>query len=253
MHGTPFLGVVCFDRAPGRNKLSASVGGRSQQWRDWGTQCRHRAGALARAHEWKRRARVAAGDAVYAGSSGHWLYAFSSADGTLRWSLYVGGEVQNRPTISPSGMIGFVSVGCFAPTSCYRYLKAFDVASGKILWSTPSDGPGHSGGGCSSPAVSPDGKTVFIGSLYPAGVYAFGASAGNLLWAFPTSDQANVSPRLSADGSRLYFGSYNCNLYAVDTATGSQIWASLVDECPPGDPHDGEIVSLQRGGNSTKR
>jgi hypothetical protein len=50
--------------------------------------------------------------------------------------------------------LGFVSVDCFNATFCPLWsLKAFDVSTGTILWSTMGIIPGAAGGGCSSPVL----------------------------------------------------------------------------------------------------
>ena len=49
-------------------------------------------------------------------------------------------------------------------------------------------------------------------------------SAGKLQWDFKTGGQVNSDVVLNGDGSTVFFGSADKSFYAVDTATGNQIW-----------------------------
>ena len=80
------------------------------------------------------------------------------------------------------------------------------------------------GGWVVSPALSPDGKTVYAGSD-DASLYAVDAATGTQVWAFKTGYAVRSSPALSPDGKTVYVGSGDSNLYAVDAATGKQVWA----------------------------
>src|SRR5947209_1683638 len=48
------------------------------------------------------------------------------------------------------------------------------------------------------------------------------ADAVSLLWKFPTGHAIKSSP--VAEGSLLYFTSYDRNVYAVDRHTGKKVW-----------------------------
>ena len=80
----------------------------------------------------------------------------------------------------------------------------------------------------SSPAVSPDGGTVYIGSL-DGTVFAFDATTGVQLWKFET-DGAGVesSPVVSSDGKVVYIsstgGAKAGALYALDAQKGTKLW-----------------------------
>ena len=75
----------------------------------------------------------------------------------------------------------------------------------------------------SSPALSPDGGTVYIGSN-DNHLYAVDAATGEERWRFETDGGVDSSPAVSADGSVVYVGSRDDRLYAVDTATGAESW-----------------------------
>ena len=82
--------------------------------------------------------------------------------------------------------------------------------------------------GISSPALSPDGATLYFGSSDEK-VYALRTSTGEEQWTFTTGDNKNhylirdslhvaySSPVLSPDGATLYIGSHHhTKHYSVD-------------------------------------
>ena len=77
-------------------------------------------------------------------------------------------------------------------------------------------------GTTSSPAVSSDGQTVYIGS-YDDNLYAVDATTGAVDWTFLTGDVINSSPTVGADGT-IYVGSNDGSLYAV-SPDGTEKWA----------------------------
>ena len=76
----------------------------------------------------------------------------------------------------------------------------------------------------SSPALSPDGSTVYFGST-DYNIYALDLS-GDELWTFETGDQVISSPTLAGD--TLYAGSLDGKLYALDAATGTLRWSAHI-------------------------
>ena len=58
----------------------------------------------------------------------------------------------------------------------------------------------------SSPAVSPDGASIFVGS-YDNKVYALNAATGAQRWAFATGGYVVSSPAVSPDGASIFVGS----------------------------------------------
>jgi outer membrane protein assembly factor BamB len=51
-------------------------------------------------------------------------------------------------------------------------------------------------------------------------VRALDAGTGGVLWTFPTKGEVQSSPRISKDGAALYIGSYDGNIYKLNTADG---------------------------------
>jgi eukaryotic-like serine/threonine-protein kinase len=76
----------------------------------------------------------------------------------------------------------------------------------------------------SSPAVSPDGATIFVGSLDNK-VYALNAATGAQRWAFETGGVVRSSPAVSRDGASVFVGSNDNKVYALNASTGAQRWA----------------------------
>ena len=72
----------------------------------------------------------------------------------------------------------------------------------------------------SSPAISADGTTLYIGSD-DGNLYAISTATGAPIWQYMTGGSIDSSPALSADGKTVYVGSADGYLYAINTATGT--------------------------------
>ena len=78
----------------------------------------------------------------------------------------------------------------------------------------------------SSPAVSPDGATIYIGSSSST-VHALNAATGAEVWSFQTAyrSRSEASPAVSPDGATIYMGSNDHSVYALNAATGAEVWS----------------------------
>jgi outer membrane protein assembly factor BamB len=67
-----------------------------------------------------------------------------------------------------------------------------------------------------------DGQSTQAGA-----VYALDISSGSpvLKWRFETGDWVDSAPAISPDGSTVYAGSWDGNLYAIDAETGEEAWS----------------------------
>ena len=65
-----------------------------------------------------------------------------------------------------------------------------------------------------SPAVSPDGQFVYIGSDDNK-VYCLRASSGEKVWSFETGSWVRSSPAVSPDGQLVYIGSWDNKVWAL--------------------------------------
>merc|ERR1711935_269130 len=96
---------------------------------------------------------------------------------------------------------------------------AVNKTAGSKIWSFPTGNYVDS-----SPALSSDGKVVYVGSGDHS-LYAVNALTGSKIWSFATGDGVSSSPALSSDGKVVYVGSTDQSLYAVNALTGSKIWS----------------------------
>ena len=112
-------------------------------------------------------------------------------------------------------------------------------SSPRLKWAFKTNGAVYS-----SPIVSPDGATLFVGSL-DNHLYAIDAASGTQKWAFATDDHIHSSPALSSDGKTVFIGSDDHKLYAIDTTNGKLRWSlgtgGSVYSTPTLSP-DGKIV-----------
>ena len=58
----------------------------------------------------------------------------------------------------------------------------------------------------------------------PAPQAGIKAPAAGIKWEFKTGDVVDSSPTLNRDGSTVYVGSFDKNIYAIETATGRLRW-----------------------------
>ena len=90
---------------------------------------------------------------------------------------------------------------------------AFDAETGRIRWQR-TIGPSES-----SPLVADN--MVIVGD-WSHDVYAFTAASGNLRWHFKAGGL--VKGAISLSGNRVFFGSYDTHVYALNLQTGKQVW-----------------------------
>jgi outer membrane protein assembly factor BamB len=116
-----------------------------------------------------------------------------------------------------SGTWGFVNAaydsGKVFAVNYDGLLKAFDAATGALLWSA------NVGSNCISPPAAENG-IVFISS--GGALYGVNETNGAVLWTMPVEDGDHSSPAVTL-GS--VFVSYSCpQAYAFNPATGQQLW-----------------------------
>jgi outer membrane protein assembly factor BamB len=145
------------------------------------------------------------------------------------WQFKTGGPVFSSPAIAD----GMVFVG-----SNSHLLFALDAASGREVWMFQTEANVNS-----SPAVA--GGVVYVLSL-DGNAYAVDEHSGKLKWKFQTGGESRLnmagiyglapsrevvpdvwdfllsSP--TVDGGRVFFGSGDHNIYALDAATGKLVW-----------------------------
>lgn len=129
-------------------------------------------------------------DTVYVGSTDHNLYAVDRAAGTEKWKFTAGSRVTSSPAVA-AGIVYFVSMdGNF---------YAIDAASGKLKWKFKTGGERR----------------------YTA-THLHGAEPA--LEAMPDPfDFYTSSPAVA--GGKVYFGSGDGSVYALDAASGELKWS----------------------------
>ena len=77
-----------------------------------------------------------------------------------------------------------------------------------------------------APLVSPSGDTIYV-TTYGGRVFAVNSS-GVLKWTSPTIEESKspdpIISGLAYSNGKLYFGSTDKNVYALDAGTGQQVW-----------------------------
>ncbi len=162
---------------------------------------------------------VAVGGLALAGGWDGTVRAVDAADGRLRWTAYVGGQVRFPPAVAD----GRALVG-----SGDGWVYAFEAATGRRLWRfraapverrIPVYGLLLSTWPVASGVLVADGVAYFaagINDFDGTHVYALDAASGQLRWQNHTAGRLDASPRgvacqgeLLLDGDRLYLAGGN--------------------------------------------
>ena len=75
----------------------------------------------------------------------------------------------------------------------------------------------------SSPALSKDGLTMYVGS-WDTYLHAIDLTTGKRKWRYKTDSNINSSPTIHPSGHTVYIGSYDHYVHAIDAATGDLKW-----------------------------
>jgi hypothetical protein len=132
----------------------------------------------------------------------HVLNTTNVAALTVLWSTSDG----SFPLTAPAVVDGVV----------YSGTSAFEAATGKLLWATNSFGI--------SPAVSK--ATVYIDSFF--GLCAYTRADGTNLWCAGTNYLPDAPSGAAVVDGIAYFGSAVGSVFAIDAATGEQIWSAPI-------------------------
>ena len=173
-----------------------------------------------------------AGGLVYAGSRDGAYFALDVATGAQRWRVETGPDAPlawgfesgDLYTASPAVAGGLALLG-----GSDGRVWAVDAVSGSVRWQFRTEGRVRS-----SPAVA--GGRVYVGSM-DGTLYALELAGGRLVWRFDTEGHALESGKFGfdrrtiqsspavADG-KVFVGSRDGHLYAVDEETGRRLWAA---------------------------
>ncbi|MCW2968116.1 MAG: hypothetical protein JWM71_1888 [Solirubrobacteraceae bacterium] len=204
---------------------------------------------------------------TYVGSADSWFYAVGPG-GRLRWRFKTGNLIDSAATIDDSSNVYVPSGDEYlyrlrtgrglsrAKRVVWRFHARQPPGSAQLVdwWEgnveLGTDGTLYAGNtGSTAYAIHRDGTLKwqhgFGNSPWTAAARAPDGSTywgsldlfvhkldknGNELWKTPTVGFVISSPALSKDGSTLYIGSFDSNLYALDTATGAIKWKFDTDE-----------------------
>jgi hypothetical protein len=128
--------------------------------------------------------------------------------------------------------------------------RGVEAAQPIKLWSFPT---GEGGVRLSSPALSSDGKVVYVGSE-DFNLYAINTVNGSKNWSFPTNNAVYASsPVINNNGKVVYVGSMDSSLYAIHTVNGTKLWnfttGSFIESSPTLSS-DGKVVYVGSEENS---
>ncbi|MEV4638025.1 PQQ-binding-like beta-propeller repeat protein [Actinoplanes sp. NPDC049548] len=134
------------------------------------------------------------------------LRAYRISDGALVWARQ--GSMAGQ-AVSAGGRI--VAFGNDEPGA------AFDITTGKRLWST--------GAGCYSPiGASPDGAKFYMSCNDSDGIQVVDAATGQVTASFP---YYGTIFGFATDGKRVYLGTLSdSGVLAVDAGTGGKVWST---------------------------
>ncbi|HEY3452481.1 MAG TPA: PQQ-binding-like beta-propeller repeat protein [Myxococcales bacterium] len=187
---------------------------------------------------------VVEGRAIVAvGSYDRIVYVLDAATGEQVWKLTTGGPLHGAPVIWKAGGTPVL----FAASSD-RLVYAADAATGKSLWVhsvedyRPTLGGARLSAPCVGQAVGQD--AVFVShwvfdrslghSLQRGGVTALSAKDGKPIWTKVLTD--NEVTAAITSGNRLWVGSSDGNLYALDADTGRVLWQKTELDAVRGPP-----------------
>jgi outer membrane protein assembly factor BamB len=140
------------------------------------------------------------------------VVALDAASGSERWQATTGGYCHSSPVIADDTLI----VG-----SADAHVYAFDATTGVPRWRFPTKGPVYA-----SAAVARGVAAIASGD---GSVYGISVDDGTLRWRFPLppGPSAFAQSPAATDGERFFIGAWDRHVYALDVATGREVWRYL--------------------------
>lgn len=165
---------------------------------------------------------TAARNKVFIGGESGMLGALDAETGELAWYALTSGEVLSAPTVAEDIVVVHTGIGT---------IEAYDVESGKQVWTNENQLPNLTLRGTGSPAYESGG--FFVGSA-DGKVSVIIKSNGQTAWQQPIytptggnefTRMADVDMKPVIVGQNLYAVSYNGNLVAMEMRSGRIIWS----------------------------
>ena len=176
-------------------------------------------------------------DTVYFGSTDHYLYAVDLNSGSLKWKSKTGSRITSSPAVSDSA----VYFGSFD-----GFFYAVDADTGKLKWKFQTEGERryagkHLHGSLPAGETMPDPFDFYLSSpvVWQGKVY-FGSGDGNI-YALDVASGKVVWKFKTGDvvhaspaiaDATVFIGSWDSYFYALDAATGKLTWRFKTGEDP---------------------
>ncbi len=153
---------------------------------------------------------------VYVGSTDSCLYAIDLVTGRMKWKLATSGAIRSSVCVNQNRLFLLGTDGFL-----YRVQKDSGRIDGffQTLNGFMGDRQHDYADYFSSTPVLMD-STLYFGS--GESIYALDLSNGFLRWTCPTGDLVHTTPVISQ--GKVYAGSFDGNLWAVNLATGQPVW-----------------------------
>ncbi|MCP4535832.1 MAG: PQQ-binding-like beta-propeller repeat protein [Chloroflexi bacterium] len=147
-------------------------------------------------------------DTVYVGSMDRHLYALNLSNGRVRWDFHTQGAFASTPVLQD----GTLYIGAFD-----NRFYAIDAETGTERWHFESDNWFWGG------SVIDDG--IVYASDVEGNVYALRAETGDQIWHAPLDTPVRAGVALGNDGSQLFVGTRDGDIYSLDTIDGYESWS----------------------------
>jgi eukaryotic-like serine/threonine-protein kinase len=180
---------------------------------------------------------VLSNETLFIGSADHKLYALRLADGGLQWKFETAGRVSSTPAIA-DGMVYF--------TSYDSYFYALDATTGRLVWKFKTQGErrfaaAHLHGADPAAETMPDPFDAYLSSpVVSEGRVYFGSGDHNVYALDAKTGEAKwrfktgnvVHASPALADGILYIGSWDSYFYALDAKTGVQRWRFKAGDDP---------------------
>lgn len=148
------------------------------------------------------------------------LYSFDPRKGKLQWTW----KTKGSRMYSPAAVWPVKANGKIFIVTPERKTYALDARTGEQVWVSP--------GGRESIALSPDGETVFVKTMFDS-VQAYATAGGEAKkrWEARPGFGYEIAPTpcaCSADGKLLFVPTDKGNLFCLNAADGSTVWKHKV-------------------------
>jgi len=155
------------------------------------------------------------GNALFAGATDGFLYAFQLSSGKEIWKCKTGYRIKDAPAVSDDRV--FV---------CSDGVYAVDAKDGELLWSRDLGSIVNT-----SPAVAHGMVYVGCDGGY---IYALDDKTGETVWNYKTGDIVTSSPIVAGD--ILFVGSRDKRVYGLDALKGDSLWSYEIGAFVNGSP-----------------